>query len=88
MQSSQQKLIQCFAQIVKLHRKKVKKSVYKIAAESALDNSTWRKIENLQCADVKLSTIWKIAEGLDMYPDELIKELRLKLGDDFSLIDD
>ena len=53
-----------------------------------MDNSTWQKIESAKYKDIKLTNIWKIAEGLDIYPDELIKELRLELGKDFSITED
>lgn len=73
------------ASIIKKHRKKLGKSVYAISAESSVGKNTWRMIENSVSKDPAITTIWKIAEGLDIYPDELIKEVREKLGDDFSL---
>ena len=78
-------LVKTFASIIMEHRKKQGKSIYAISAESSLAKNTWRDIELQVCKDPALSTIWKIAEGLDIYPDELLKEVREKLGDDFSL---
>ena len=88
MQSSKEKLVRAISKIVKNHRHKIGKTIYQISAESSLDYSTWRKIETCKYKDIKLTTIWKIAQGLDIYPDNLIKELRLELGSDFNLTDD
>lgn len=44
-------------------------------------------VENGLINDVKRSTIWKIADGLDIPPDKLIKELSDSLGENFSLCD-
>ena len=76
------------ALIIRKHRIKAKKSIYQISAESAIDYSTWRKIEKACSKDINLSSLWKIAEGLDILPEDLIKELRLKLGENFSITDD
>ncbi len=78
-------LVSTLAKIIQKHRKKLGKSVYAISAESSVGKNTWRMIEKSISKESALITIWKIAEGLDMYPDELIKEVREKLGDDFSL---
>ena len=88
MQEKAEKLIKALGEIIQQHRKQTGKSAYKISAESSIPKPTWIRIEKAKYGDIKFTNIWKIAEGLDMYPDELIKELRLKLGDDFSLIDD
>ena len=88
MQAHKEKLIKTLAKIIKKYRTQTHKSIYQISAESFLDNSTWQKIESAKYKDIKLTNIWKIAEGLDIYPDELIKELRLELGKDFSITED
>jgi len=83
--SSKKLLNNVLAEIVKKHRQALKKSIYAVSAECSLAKNTWRDVELQICKDPAFSTIWKIAEGLDMYPDELIKEVREKLGDKFSL---
>jgi len=35
--------------------------------------------------DINLSTIWKIADGLEISPSELIKEVEKKLDKDFVI---
>ncbi len=88
MQCSKEKLTKILASIIKKHRISAKKSIYQISAESGVEYSTWRKIEKASSKDIYLTSLWKIAEGLDIAPEDLIKELRLKLGKDFSLSDD
>lgn len=80
-------LYKTLASILKKHRKEQNKSIYKLSAECSIEGSVWRKIERVESLDPSLTTIWKIAEALDIYPDELIREVREKLGDDFSLSD-
>ena len=75
------------AEIIKSHRKKNKKTIYLAAAESAIAKSNWREIELGQRQNINLSTFCKIAEGLDISPWELLKELCEKLGKDFSFTD-
>lgn len=52
-----------------------------------MSTNSWNRIEKGLSLDPSFTTIWKIAEALDIYPDELIREVREKLGDDFSLSD-
>ena len=73
-----------FGEIIKAHRDKVKKSV---SAESSIAKSSWRDLERGVRSDINLSTFCKIAEGLDIPPHELLKELTDKLGKDFSFAD-
>ena len=74
-------------EIIKNHRESFGKSIYMISAESSVPRSTWRDIEFGVSNDVNLSNFCKIAEGLDMAPHELLKELSDKLGKDFSFTD-
>lgn len=39
-------------------------------------------------SDIQISNFWKLAEGLEIEPDILMKELKEKLGKDFSLEED
>ena len=72
------------AKIMKLHRKRVNKSIYLVSAESGIAKSNWREIEKGYREDINLSTFCKIAEGLDVPAHELLKELMENLGEDFS----
>ncbi len=78
-------LFKMIGDIVCSKREAQNKSRYEISAECALSRSTWGDIETASCKEPALTTIWKIAEGLDIYPDELLREVREKLGEDFSL---
>ena len=77
-------LIKTFGRIVEQHRKEQGKTAYKISAEIALSKTTWREVE-LGANDLKLSTMWKVAEGLDIPLEKLISEVNKKLGEEFSL---
>lgn len=71
--------------IIKKHRMEQKKSVYKICAECGVPKTTWHNIEDNKTKDIYFTNLWKIAEGLDILPEDLIRELRQELGEDFSL---
>ena len=88
MQINAEILIKTLGLIIKEHRIETGKSVHQISAESWLPKPTWSRIENGKHKDIKLTNLWKIAEGLEIYPEDLIKELRLKLGEDFSITED
>lgn len=79
------KLIKTLGEIIKSHREEKNKTIYGISAESSMSKSTWREAELGSCNDINLTTLWKIAEGLEVTPASLLTELRDKLGDDFSL---
>lgn len=88
MQEKLEIFIHTLGEIIKEHRISKNKSIYKISAESEIPKSTWRKIEQGCHKDIYLSSLWKIADGLEMQPELLIKELREKLGNKFSLTED
>ena len=79
------KLSKTIGQIIKQHRVSQNKSAYKISAETCMRKSTWLNVES--GVDIRLSTLWKVAEGLDVDIVDLIKELKQKLGSDFTLSD-
>ena len=81
------RLIKAFGKIIKMHRQKQNKTMYKISAECSIHKDSWRLIEKGLVNDIKLSSLWKIAEGLDITPAELITELQTELGENFSLSD-
>ena len=83
MQYLRQKLQKAIADVVKSHRKK---SITKSADEIAMGKSMWADLEN-GIKDPQFSTLWRIAEGLDIKPHILVKEIEEKLGEDFSFIE-
>lgn len=87
LKKRQHKLISTLGQIVKTHRTRINKTIYSISAEVSMSKSTWREVELGICKDVKLSTLWKIAEGLEIPIGELLRELSSELGKDFNLSD-
>lgn len=80
-------LVKTLGKIVKKHRELKNKTIYKLSAESSISKSTWREVELGICNDITLSTIWKIAEGLEISPTQLIEELKNELGTSYTLID-
>lgn len=88
MQEKLEIFIHTLGEIIKEHRISSGKSIYKISAESAIPKSTWRRIEQGCHKDICLTSLWKISDGLEMQPELLIKELREKLGNNFSLSED
>jgi len=85
--SANENYIHSLANIIKSHRRNIKKSMYLISAESSIGKTSWREIEQGMRKDINLSTFCKIAEGLEMQPYELLKELSDSLGKDFNFTD-
>ena len=81
------KFMKVLGEIVKSHRKKLKKSMYAISAESCISKSTWREIELGVCKDVKLKSLYKIAYGLNISGSTLLNELEKNLGSNFIFSD-
>lgn len=84
MQAKKQKLQNAIAKVVKEHRIK---SITKSADEIGMGKSLWADLEN-GIKDPQLSTLWRIAEGLDIKPHILIELIENQLGEDFSFIED
>lgn len=87
VENNDNKFMKTLGEIIKSHRKSLDKSIYLISAEASIPKSTWREIELGLCRDIRLSTLWKVAEGLDIDIVDLIKELKQHLGSDFTLSD-
>lgn len=85
--NSKQTYVKNLGNIIKKHRKALKKSMYLISAESGIAKSSWREIELGERANISLPTFCKMAEGLDIPADKLLEELLQKLGKDFSFTD-
>ena len=87
IKNRKKKLISTLGSIIKELRLKKSKSIYKISAECSMSKATWREVELGICGDVSLSTLYKIADGLEMPLYELFFILNQTLGDNFSITD-
>lgn len=79
------RLVKTIGQIIEKYRLKQGKSIYKVSAECSMLKETWRLIESGLVHDIKISSLWKIAEGLGIEPYELLKEAKEILGEDFTI---
>ena len=79
------KLVKMIGEIIKKHRLEQNKTIYKISAECSIHKETWRLIENGLVNDIKISSLWKIAEGLEIDITDLLKEAKEVLGDGFTI---
>lgn len=84
---NKRKLVKSLGQIISKYRNAKNVTIYKISAESRMSKSTWREAELGMCNDINLSTLWMIAEGLEIPPAKLIEELSKELGKEFTLTD-
>ncbi len=83
MQDLKRKLKLATAKVIKTYRTK---SITKSADEIGMGKSMWADLEN-GIKDPQLSTLWRIAEGLDIKPHKLIKMIENELGDNFSFLE-
>ena len=84
MNKQRQQLQLATASVVKKNRKK---SITKSSDEIGIGKSIWADLEN-GVKDPQFSTLWRIAEGLDIKPHLLVKMIEEELGDDFSFIEE
>ena len=63
-----------------------KKSITKSSDEIGMGKSMWADLEK-GIKDPQFSTLWRIAEGLEIKPHKLVKMIEDELGDDFSFIE-
>jgi len=80
-------MIEALSKVVHSKRIATNKSMYAISAECGLSKSTWREAELSSCKNISFSTLWQIAEGLNMKPSELVALVEKELGSSFSFID-
>lgn len=83
---NKQLLQHTLAEIVKELRLKQKKSISLSSAEIGITKSIWADLEK-GIKDPQLSTVWRIAEGLEIQPSQLIKLIEEKLGKNFTFLD-
>ena len=84
MQDRRQELQRAIAKVVKSHRTK---SITKSADEIGMGKSIWADLEN-GIKDPQFSTLWRIAEGLDIKLHDLVIEIEEELGENFSFLED
>ncbi len=83
MQELKIELQKAIAKVVKRHRTK---SITKSADEIAMGKSMWADLEN-GIKDPQFSTLWRIAEGLDIRPHTLVKMIEDEVGEGFSFLE-
>ena len=83
MQELKKELQKAIAKVVRENRKK---SITKSADEIAMGKSMWADLEN-GIKDPQFSTLWRIAEGLDIKPHILVKMIEDELGEEFSFLE-
>lgn len=83
MQELKKELQKAIAKVVRENRTK---SITKSADEIAMGKSMWADLEN-GIKDPQFSTLWRIAEGLDIKPHILVKMIEEELGEEFSFLE-
>ena len=73
-------------EIVKKYRQEQKKSISLVSAEIGMTKSMWAVLEK-GIKDPQLSTIIRMAEGMNITASQIIMDLEKKLGKNFTLID-
>lgn len=84
MQERKKELQKVLAGVIKKHRKTL--SISRLSDEIELSKSIWAGIERGE-RDVQLSTFWRIAEGLEIRPSDLLKEIEDSIGNEFSFLE-
>ena len=84
MQNRKLEFQKILAKIVKKHRLKSGKSIIKISNEIDLTKSVWSEVE-LANRDPQLSTVWRMAEGLNIPLSKIVSEMEICTGRDFFL---
>lgn len=79
-------LLFTLAKVVKEMRQNIGKSISLISDEINVSKSIWSDVE-IGKTDIQLSTFCRIAEALEVTPENLFKELRKNLPDNFSFMD-
>lgn len=73
------------AAIIKKHRQKRGKSISLISNEIGMTKSMWADLEKSN-KDPQLTSLWRMAEALELPLSEIIIELEDKLTENFSLV--
>lgn len=72
--------------VIKKYRLQSKKSISLISAEIGMTKSMWADLEK-GIKDPQLSTLLRMAEGLNISTSQIIKELEISLGENFSFLE-
>lgn len=72
--------------LVKKRRLELKKSISLISAEIGMTKSMWADLEK-GIKDPQLSTLWRVCEGLEIEPSDILKELKVKLDMNFTFVE-
>lgn len=86
MQDQKKKLQIILADIIKEYRLKQHKSISLIANEINLSKSIWSDLEK-GIKDPQVSTLWRIAEALNVSLSQIIKKLEIKAKDNINFIE-
>lgn len=79
-------LLKAIAKTVKELRQKNGKSISLISNELNVSKSIWSDVE-LGKSDLQFTTFWRIAEALEIQPEELIINIKRNLADNISFIE-
>lgn len=85
MQERKEELQIAVGNVIKNCRKHT--SISQISNEIGLSKSIWSDLEKGQ-KDIQISTFWRIAEGLDIKPSELLRLIENSLSKSFSFLED
>lgn len=84
MQDKKLKFQNSLARIIKKHRQDLHLSMSKTSDEIGLTKSIWSNVEAGN-RDPQLTTIWRMAEALNIPLSKIIIELEKELGEDYFL---
>lgn len=84
MQDTKKELLKTTGKLIKKYRGN--KSISLLSNEIELSKSIWSEVEKGN-KDLQLTTLWRIAEGLNIKPSELLKEIENTLDNNFSFIE-
>ena len=84
MQDKKLKLKNALAKIIKNYRENLQLSMTKTSDEIGLTKSIWSNVEAGR-RDPQLTTIWRMAEALNVPLSQIIIELETVLGKDYFL---
>ncbi len=73
-------------EIIKSYRLNTNKSISLLTAEVGMTKSLLADTEK-GIKDPQFSTLWRLAQGLDIPLSDIVKKLEAELDSDFSLID-
>lgn len=79
-------LLVAVGRTVKELREKTGKSITLISNELNVSKSIWSDVE-LAKSDMQFTTFWRIAEALEIAPEELIKQIKVNMEEKFSFIE-